>query len=132
MKAMILAAGVGNRLDPLTRSTPKPMVPVANRPVIEHIIGKMSWNGFTEITINLHYLGDQIEDYLGDGSRLGVTIRYQHEDRLWGDAGSVKRAADFLDGETFLVVGGDDISDIDLSALVAFHKENRATATIAL
>ncbi len=132
MKAMILAAGVGSRLDPLTRAIPKPMVPVVNRPVIEHIVYKLKKHGFTDIRINLHYLGDVIQEYLGDGSRLGVHISYAQEDKLWGDAGSVKRSQDFFGDETFLVIGGDDISDIDLSGVLRLHRANQAAATIAL
>lgn len=131
MKAMILAAGVGSRLDPLTRAVPKPMVPVVNRPVIEHIVLDLKKHGFTEIMVNLHYLGDVIQEGLGDGARLGVHISYAQEDKLWGDAGSVKRSQAFFGGETFLVVGGDDISDIDLSGLMAFHREKHAASTIA-
>ncbi|MDQ2799484.1 MAG: NDP-sugar synthase [Armatimonadota bacterium] len=129
---MILAAGVGSRLDPLTRNVPKPMVPILNRPVIEHIVDKLKKHGFTEIMVNLHYLGDVIKAHLGDGKKFGVQIKYAQEDRLWGDAGSVKRAEDFLRDGTFLVVGGDDISDIDLSRLLKYHKDKRALSTIAL
>ena len=131
MKAMILAAGVGSRLDPLTRAIPKPMVPVVNRPVIEHIVLDLKKHGFDEIMVNLHYLGDVIQQGLGDGARLGVHISYAQEDKLWGDAGSVKRSQAFFGDETFLVVGGDDISDIDLSGLMDLHREKRAASTIA-
>lgn len=130
MKAMILAAGVGSRLDPLTRAIPKPMVPVVNRPVIEHIVLDLKKHGFTDILVNLHYLGDVIQQGLGDGSRLGVRLSYAPEDKLWGDAGSVKRSQAFFEDEAFLVVGGDDISDIDLSGLMALHREKRAASTI--
>jgi len=132
MKAMILAAGVGSRLDPLTRTVPKPMVPVVNRPVIEHIIHKLKKNGFDEIWVNTHYLGSVIKEHLGDGSQFGIRIHVAEEHQLWGDAGSVKLAEEFLRGDTFLVIGGDDISDIDIAGVVAFHKANKATATIAL
>lgn len=135
MKAMILAAGVGSRLDPLTRNIPKPMVPIVNRPVIEHIIALLKQHQFTEIMINLHYLGDTIEQYLGDGRKFGVKISYSKEDELWGDAGSVKRAEKFFTqngGEPFLVIGGDDISDKDLTKMVNFHKKEKALVTIGL
>ncbi|MCX8053604.1 MAG: NDP-sugar synthase [Armatimonadetes bacterium] len=132
MKAMILAAGVGSRLDPLTRNIPKPMVPIVNKPVMEHIVEMLAKNGFKEIMVNLHYLGDQIQAHFESGKRWGVKIHYSPEDRLWGDAGSVKRCEDFFDEDTFLVVGGDDLADIDLTRLVRFHKEKRALATIAL
>jgi len=131
MKAMILAAGVGSRLDPLTRQIPKPMVPVVNRPVMEHIVELLAKHGIKDVVVNVHYLADQIESYFGDGTDWGVKIRYSREDRLWGDAGSVKLCEDFFD-ETFIVIGGDDIADIDLTRLVRLHKEKRALATIAL
>jgi mannose-1-phosphate guanylyltransferase/phosphomannomutase len=132
MKAMILAAGVGSRLDPLTRNLPKPLVPIVNRPVMEHIVGLLRKHGFNDIMVNLHYLGDQIEQHFGDGSQLGVNIHYSHEDQLWGDAGSVKRCEEFFKNETFIVVGGDDLADIDLSRLVRTHRDKRSLATIAL
>ncbi len=131
MKAMILAAGVGSRLDPLTRNLPKPMVPIVNKPVMEHIVELLARNGFSKIMVNLHYLGDQIESYFGDGSRWGVNIRYSHEDRLWGDAGSVKRCERFFDS-TFVVIGGDDLADMDIRGLVERHHERKALSTIAL
>lgn len=131
MKAMILAAGAGSRLDPLTRNLPKPMVPVINKPVMEHIVELLARNGFSKIMVNLHYLGDQIESYFGDGSRWGVKIQYSREDQLWGDAGSVKRCEHFFDS-TFVVIGGDDITDIDLKRMVKQHREHKALSTIAL
>lgn len=131
MKAMILAAGVGSRLDPLTRHIPKPMVPIVNRPVMEHIVELLSRHGIKEIMVNLHYLADQIENYFKDGKKWGVKINYSREDRLWGDAGSVKRCEEFFD-DTFVVIGGDDLADIDISRIARIHKEKKALATIAL
>lgn len=131
MKAMILAAGVGSRLDPLTRHIPKPMVPIVNRPVMEHIVELLARHGIKEIMVNLHYLADQIENYFKDGKKWGVKINYSREDRLWGDAGSVKRCEDFFD-DTFVVIGGDDLADIDISRIARIHKEKKALATIAL
>ncbi|MEP6756819.1 MAG: NDP-sugar synthase [Chthonomonadales bacterium] len=132
MRAMILAAGVGSRLDPLTRNVPKPLVPILNRPVMEHIIDLLRTHGFDEIMVNLHYLGDKIEAHFGDGSQLGVKIHWSHEDQLWGDAGSVKRVEDFFKDETFLVVGGDDLADMDLTRLIKTHHDSKALSTIAL
>ncbi|MCX6378603.1 MAG: NDP-sugar synthase [Armatimonadetes bacterium] len=132
MKAMILAAGVGSRLDPLTRSVPKPLVPIVNRPVMEYLVELLKKHGFDEIMVNLYYLGEHIESYFGDGSKWGVKIYWQREDQLWGDAGSVKRAEDFFKDETFLVIGGDDLTDMDLTKLVRTHKEKNALSTIAL
>ena len=132
MKAMILAAGVGSRLDPLTRNIPKPMVPIVNKPVMEHIVEMLARNDFREIMVNVHYLGEQIQEYFGDGSKWGVKIHYSPEDQLWGDAGSVKRCEDFFDEDTFVVVGGDDLADMDLKRLVRAHKDKKALATIGL
>lgn len=132
MRAMILAAGVGSRLDPLTRNVPKPMVPIVNRPVMEYLIELLARHGFNEIMVNLHYLGDQIASYFGDGSSWGVRIHWAYEDQLWGDAGSLKRAEDFFRDETFLVIGGDDLTDMDLSRLIKTHRDKKALATIAL
>ncbi|MCC6485547.1 MAG: NDP-sugar synthase [Armatimonadetes bacterium] len=131
MKAMILAAGVGSRLDPLTRATPKPLVPIVNKPNIVHIIEMLARHSVTEIMVNLHYLGDQIRNSLGDGSKWGVKLSYSEEERLWGDAGSVKLVEDFFD-DTFLVIGGDDLADFDLSRILRTHKEKKALCTIAL
>jgi mannose-1-phosphate guanylyltransferase/phosphomannomutase len=132
---MILAAGVGSRLDPLTRNVPKPMVPIVNRPVIEHIIDQLRRHNVTDIMINLHYLGDVIANHLGDGSKFGVKIQYSREDVLWGDAGSLKRCEKFFvdnTSEPFLVVGGDDISDKDLTKIVKSHIDKKALVTIGL
>ncbi len=131
MKAMILAAGVGSRLDPLTRNLPKPLVPIVNKPVMEHIIELLARYGFTKIMVNVYYHADQIEQYFGDGSKWGVKLEYSREDQLWGDAGSVKRCEKFFDS-TFLVIGGDDLADIDLKRLTKHHHENKALCTIAL
>ena len=131
MKAMILAAGVGSRLDPLTRNLPKPLVPIVNKPVMEHIVELLARNGINEIMVNLHYHGDQIKKYFGDGKKWGVQISYSPEEELWGDAGSVKRCESFFD-ETFIVIGGDDLADMDLKRLLKQHKEKKALCTIAL
>lgn len=136
MKAMILAAGVGSRLDPLTRNVPKPMVPVINQPVMEHIVHLLVKHGFNEIYCNTHYLGDQIESYFNNGNSLGAQMHFNREEKLLGTAGGVKRVAentDFFSGdETFLVIGGDDLTGVDLSAMLKFHKSKGAVATLAL
>src|SRR5438270_13520303 len=103
MKAMILAAGVGSRLDPLTRNVPKPLVPILNRPVMEYLVELLKKHGFDEIMVNLFYLGDQIEQYFGDGSEWGVKLYWSREARLWGDASSVKRAEQCCTDETYIV-----------------------------
>jgi mannose-1-phosphate guanylyltransferase/phosphomannomutase len=132
MKAMILAAGVGSRLDPLTRNVPKPLVPILNKPVMEYLIDLLKKHGFDEIMVNLHYLGDQIEAYFGDGSKWGVRIHWSKEDRLWGDAGSLKRVEHFFKDETFIVIGGDDLTDMNLANLLKTHRDKKALSTIAL
>jgi mannose-1-phosphate guanylyltransferase/phosphomannomutase len=136
MKAMILAAGVGSRLDPLTRNVPKPMVPIINQPVMEHIVHLLVRHGFNEIYCNTHYLGDQIENYFNDGNSLGAQMKFNREAELMGTAGGVKRVAeetDFFSGdETFLVIGGDDLTGVDLSAMLEFHKAKKSLATLAL
>lgn len=128
---MILAAGVGSRLDPLTRNIPKPMVPIINKPVMEHIVDLLRNHGFNEIMVNLHHLGDQIEEYFGDGSRFGVEMHYSKEEQLLGTAGGLKKVEDFFDS-TFVVIGGDDLADIDLTRGLAYHRKKGAVATIAL
>ena len=133
MKAMILGAGVGSRLDPLTRSLPKPAVPVVGKPVIGHLCDLLRRHGVTEVVINVHYLADRLIAAVGDGSAYGVRITYAREDRLWGDAGGLKRVADFFAGEEqILVLGGDDLTDMDIGAIVKKHHEKNAVATIGV
>lgn len=131
MKAVILAGGEGTRLRPLTSNTPKPMMPLANKPMMEHIIDLLARHGFDDIVITVAFLANQIRNYFGDGSEFGVRIRYAMEDVPLGTAGSVRNAAAELD-DTFLVISGDVLTDIDLTALVKAHKEREAFATIAL
>lgn len=132
MKAMILAAGVGSRLDPLTNQIPKPLVPVGNRPVMEHIVCLLRAHGVTEIVSNLHHLPEQLVDFFGDGSRLGVKLTFHHEKELTGDAGGVRACRDFLENDTFLVVMGDLLTDADLTHIIYEHKKKGALATIAI
>lgn len=133
---MILAAGVGSRLDPLTRNVPKPMVPVVNIPVMEHIVHLLVKHGFTDIIANTHYLADQIEYYFNDGRSMGAHIRFNREEELMGTAGGLKRVAEefgfFDDDEPFLVVGGDDLTSVDLTKMLEFHRERKSIATLAL
>lgn len=136
MKAMILAAGVGSRLDPLTRNVPKPMVPVVNQPVMEHIIHLLVKHGFDDIYCNTHYLAEHIEGYFGSGEALGAKLQFNREVELSGTAGGVKSVADnkkFFEGSgTFLVIGGDDLTSINLTEMLEFHRKKKALATIAL
>lgn len=132
MRAMVLAAGVGSRLEPLTNQVPKPMVPVANRPVMEHILALLRRHGVTEVASNLHYQADKIREYFGDGSDFGMELAFLFEKELSGDAGGVRACRDFLSGGTFLVLMGDLLTDADLTRVVAEHKQKKALATIAL
>jgi mannose-1-phosphate guanylyltransferase/phosphomannomutase len=131
MKAVIMAGGEGTRLRPLTSNAPKPMLPVANRPMMEHIIHLLKEHGFDEIVVTVAFLANHIKTYFGDGAELGVSIRYADEPVPLGTAGSVGNARAFLD-ETFLVISGDVLTDIDLGKVLEFHREKGAVATIGL
>jgi NDP-sugar pyrophosphorylase family protein len=130
MKAFIMAAGEGTRLRPLTYIRPKPLVPIANKPIILRIISLLKANGFTEIIINLHYQGEKIKETLGDGREYGVDIVYSEEKILLGTAGGVKRMEESLP-DTFLVISGDIATDINLREMWAFHKRRSALVTLA-
>ena len=127
---MILAAGLGTRLRPITYEMPKPMVPILDRPVIEHIIELLARHGFSEVIANLHWFPELILERLGDGSRFGVELSYSEEEALLGTAGGVRNAADFL-GESFVVISGDALTDIDLAAMRDFHQSHGGIATLA-
>ncbi|MFA5889452.1 MAG: sugar phosphate nucleotidyltransferase [Actinomycetota bacterium] len=131
MKAVIMAGGAGSRLRPLTSNQPKPMVPLANRPLMEHIVLLCKRHGFTDIVVTLQFLASLIRNYFGTGEDLGVQLSYATEESPLGTAGSVKNAQGALD-ETFLVVSGDALTDIDLEKVVAFHQERRALVTVVL
>ncbi len=131
MKAVIMAGGEGTRLRPLTLSTPKPMLPIANIPMMEHIITLLREHGFDDIVVTVAFLAQNIRTYFGDGSEFGVRIRYATEDTPLGTAGSVGNARAELD-ERFLVISGDVLTDIDLGAIVEEHDQRGALATIAL
>ncbi len=130
MRAMVLAAGLGTRLRPITFDMPKPMVPVLNRPVMEHILRLLARNGFEETIANLHWFPDLIRDHFGDGSAQGVALSYSYEAQLLGTSGGVRKAADFL-GDSFLVISGDALTDIDLAAMRSFHESHDGIATLA-
>lgn len=129
---MILAGGMSTRLYPLTRQVPKPLVPVAGEPNAVHLIRYLASFGYDDIAINVHYLAHAIVAALGDGSAFGVRLTYLHETELLGSAGAVKQMEAFFEGESFVVVGCDDLTNLSLSALAGFHRENRAVATIGL
>ena len=136
MKAMILGAGIGSRLDPLTRSLPKPLVPIVGTPVMGHLIHLLRSHGVSEIMVNVQYLGDRIINTLqSHPAEYQIPVHFSREDKLWGDAGGVKRVEDFFrDGrnEPFLVIGGDDLTDTDISRIVTQHKQSGAIATLGV
>jgi NDP-sugar pyrophosphorylase family protein len=129
---MIMAAGLGTRLLPLTHLIAKPMVPVLNRPVLEHLIALLRRHGITDLAANLHYQPDEIPAHFGDGSSFGVSLRYQLELELSGTAGGTGLFRDFLGDETFLVMSADALTDADLSSLIARHRRHGGLATIAV
>ena len=131
MKAVVMAGGEGTRLRPLTSNQPKPMVPIVGKPCMEHILELLREHGLTEVIVTVAFLPQAIRSYFGEGETLGMQIGYSVEESPLGTAGSVRLAARQLD-ETFLVISGDALCDLDLSALVAFHKERGAAVTIGL
>jgi mannose-1-phosphate guanylyltransferase / phosphomannomutase len=131
LQAVIMAGGEGSRLRPLTSNMPKPMLPVANRPIMEHIIRLLRTHGFTDTVATVQFLSSVIRNYFDDGSDLGVSMSYATEEVPLGTAGSVRAASDLLTG-TFVVVSGDALTDMDLSKVVDFHRERGAAATLVL
>lgn len=132
MKAMTLAAGKGTRLFPLTGEVPKPMAPVVDRPIIEHIFELLAQHSIKEVHANVFYLADALLEAYGEKSDYaGMEVNLSREDKLLGTAGGVKRLADRFD-ETFVVISGDALTDIDLTEMLAFHREKNALATIGL
>lgn len=132
MKAMVMAAGLGTRLRPLTYEVPKPMVPVANLPVIELILRSLAKDGVTEVVSNLHWFPETITDRIGDGSHLGVEMTWSHEEKLLGTAGGVRNVREWFGDETFLVMAGDALTDLDFKALYEAHQANDGLATLAV
>ena len=131
MKAIIMAGGEGSRLRPLTCDLPKPLVPVMNKPIMEHIIHLLKSHGISEIGVTLAYLPQKIKDYFGNGSAFGVNLHYFTEDTPLGTAGSIKNAEAFLD-ETFIVISGDSLTNMNLREIIEFHKAKKSKATLAL
>jgi mannose-1-phosphate guanylyltransferase len=123
---MVLAAGLGTRLRPLTYEITKPMVPVLDRPVMEHILDLLDRHGFEQVVANLHYFPDSIKEYFGE------RVSYRFEPELLGTAGGVRACSDFFGDEAFLVISGDALTDIDLSAFVARHRQAGGVATLAV
>jgi mannose-1-phosphate guanylyltransferase/mannose-1-phosphate guanylyltransferase/phosphomannomutase len=126
MKAMVLAAGLGTRLRPLTYEIPKPMVPVLDRPVMAHILGHLQRQGFDEVIANLHYFPDAVRGYFGD------RVEYRYEEELLGTAGGVRNVADFFGDDPVVVISGDALTDVDLNALVERHRSAGGIATLTV
>ena len=131
MKAVIMAGGFGTRLRPLTCNTPKPMVPLLNKPMMHHIVSLLKAHGITDIIGSLFFSPEVITSYFGDGSQFGVTMTYARADADYGTAGSVRNATKGL-AERILIISGDVLTDFDLSAALRFHEEKKAKATIVL
>jgi len=132
MKAMLLGAGLGTRLRPITYEVPKPIVPVLGEPVMGHILRLLDRHRFDRVIANLHYFPDMIRDRFGDGSDYGVEIDYSFEQELLGTAGGVRKVRDFFGNETFLIISGDALTDIDLGVLWESHREKGGIGTLAL
>src|SRR5919199_2255185 len=132
MRAVVMAGGEGTRLRPMTANQPKPLLPVVNRPIMEHVLRLLRRHGFNETIVTVQFLASLVRNYFGDGDELGMHLQYATEETPLGTAGSVKNAEDALRDEPFLVISGDALTDIDLTALVDFHRERGAMITIAL
>lgn len=127
-----MAGGEGSRLRPITTNRPKPLVPVCNQPIMEHILTLLRRHGITEVIATLHFLADEIRTHFGDGSDFDVDLSYSIEDSPLGTAGSVKNAEDRLRDGTFVIVSGDALTDCDLTRAIEFHKQKGSLATLIL
>lgn len=132
MKAVVMAGGEGTRLRPMTSSMPKPLLPVANRPIMEHVLRLLKRHGLTETVVTVQFLASLVRNYFGDGEDLGMHLTYANEDKPLGTAGSVKNAEEALRDDSFLVISGDALTDFDLTKLVNFHKEKGSLVTVCL
>ena len=132
MRAMILAAGEGRRLRPLTATLPKALVEVGGRTLVEYALETVTRSGIDDVIVNLHHHGEQIRTHLGDGRRFGARIRYSEETTLLGSGGGIVHARGLLGDGPFVTLNADTIVDVDLRAVVAFHEGKRAVATLVL
>ena len=127
-----MAGGEGTRLRPMTANQPKPLLPVANRPIMEHVLRLLKRHGFDETVVTVQFLAALVRNYFGDGEEFGMSLQYATEEMPLGTAGSVRNAEDALRDEPFLVISGDALTDFDLSDLIKFHKDRQALVTVAL
>jgi mannose-1-phosphate guanylyltransferase / phosphomannomutase len=132
VKAVVMAGGEGTRLRPMTANQPKPLLPVVNKPIMEHVLRLLRRHGFNETVVTVQFLASMVRNYFGDGEDFDMSLQYATEETPLGTAGSVKNAQDALRDEPFLVISGDALTDIDLSELVKFHKDNGALVTVGL
>ena len=132
MKAVVMAGGEGTRLRPMTSSMPKPLLPVVNRPIMEHVLTLLKRHGLTETVVTVQFLASLVKNYFGDGEELGMELTYANEEKPLGTAGSVKNAEEALKDDSFLVISGDALTDFDLTELIDFHKEKGGLVTVCL
>ena len=132
IEAIILVGGLGTRLRPLTLTTPKPMIPVMNRPFLEHVVRWLAGHGVDHLIFSTYHLPEPIQTHFGDGSLFGLAIDYSQEDRALGTAGALKHAEPLLRDDRFIIFNGDILTDVDLTALMAHHRQTGAVATVAL
>jgi mannose-1-phosphate guanylyltransferase / phosphomannomutase len=132
MKAVVMAGGEGTRLRPMTANQPKPLLPVVNRPIMEHVLRLLRRHGFTDTVVTVQFLASLIRNYFGDGDELGMNLQYATEEKPLGTAGSVKNAEAELRDSRFVVISGDALTDIDLTDMARFHQTNNALVTVAL
>ncbi len=131
MRAIILAGGLGERLRPLTDETPKPLLPIKGKPIVEHAIDNFKKHGITDIILSIGYQADKIKEYFGDGSKFGVKISYCVEDEPLGTGGAIKKASENIK-ETFVAINGDNVANFDWSSILKSHKRNEARITLTL
>jgi mannose-1-phosphate guanylyltransferase / phosphomannomutase len=132
MKAVVMAGGEGTRLRPMTASMPKPLLPIVNKPIMEHVLRLLKRHGITETVVTVQFLASLVRNYFGDGEELGMVLHYATEDTPLGTAGSVKNAEHLLSDGTFLVISGDALTDFDITDLVKFHHDKGALVTVCL
>src|SRR5258705_6800737 len=132
MRAIILAAGLGTRLYPLTCDRTKPAVPFLNKPIVAFSVEYLKLHGITDIVVNLHHQPDSVRQALGDGSELGVKLTYSYEPEILGTAGGLDKVRDFLSDDDFVVINGKIITDINLAEAIETHRNRKAIATMVL
>jgi mannose-1-phosphate guanylyltransferase/phosphomannomutase len=132
VKAVVMAGGEGTRLRPMTVSMPKPLLPIVNKPIMEHVLRLLARHGFSETVVTVQFLASLVRNYFGDGEDLGMALHYATEETPLGTAGSVKNAENLLGDDTFLVISGDALTDFDLTDLMKFHHDKGALVTVCL